>query len=230
VGEAVTVPSRWPWRRLLIVTAVEVERTAVISGLQRADPAGSIVVRSAGVGVAAAAAATARALHMAETTGAAFDAVVSMGIGGGVATRVELGATVLGARSLAADLGASSPDGFISIDDLGFGSSTVDADVRLTGAIRSGLPDAVVGDILTVSTVTGTVAEAAALVARHPDAVAEAMEGYGVATAAALSGVPFAEIRTISNHIGPRDRSTWQIPRALAALRDVGHALASLMP
>ena len=32
------------------------------------------------------------------------------------------------------------------------------------------------------------------------------MEGFGVATAAALAGVPFAELRTISNAIGPRDR------------------------
>jgi futalosine hydrolase len=44
------------------------------------------------------------------------------------------------------------------------------------------------------------------------------MEGFGVATAAAAAGVPFAELRTISNSIGRRDRSAWRIGSALAAL------------
>jgi futalosine hydrolase len=39
-----------------------------------------------------------------------------------------------------------------------------------------------------------------------------------VATAAAAAGVPFAEVRTVSNLIGRRDRSTWDIPAAFAAL------------
>jgi futalosine hydrolase len=44
------------------------------------------------------------------------------------------------------------------------------------------------------------------------------MEGYGVATAAAAAGVPFAELRTISNPVGPRDRAAWRLGEALAAL------------
>jgi futalosine hydrolase len=88
------------------------------------------------------------------------------------------------------------------------------------------LPDAVVGDVLTVSTVTGTAPRTTDLLARHPDAVAEAMEGFGVATAAALAGVPYAELRTISNPVGPRDRDAWRIREALDAL---GEAAARLM-
>ena len=44
------------------------------------------------------------------------------------------------------------------------------------------------------------------------------MEGAGVAAAAARHGVPFAEVRAISNLVGPRDRAAWRIPEALAAL------------
>jgi futalosine hydrolase len=44
------------------------------------------------------------------------------------------------------------------------------------------------------------------------------MEGAGAAAAAVLHGVPFVEIRAISNVVGPRDRSAWRIPDALAAL------------
>jgi futalosine hydrolase len=65
---------------------------------------------------------------------------------------------------------------------------------------------------------TGTDAGAAELAAAHPSAAAEAMEGYGVAWAATECGVPWAEIRAISNLIGRRDRSTWNIPAAFAAL------------
>ncbi|MEP7179809.1 MAG: hypothetical protein ABI775_12015, partial [Pseudonocardiales bacterium] len=53
---------------------------------------------------------------------------------------------------------------------------------------------------------------------RFPDAVAEAMEGAGAAAAATLHGVPFAEVRAISNPVGPRDRDAWRIPEALSAL------------
>jgi futalosine hydrolase len=53
------------------------------------------------------------------------------------------------------------------------------------------------------------------------------MEGFGVATAAALHGVPVLEVRTVSNAVGPRDRAAWRIPDALHALTD---AFAALEP
>ena len=58
-----------------------------------------------------------------------------------------------------------------------------------------------------MSTVTGTAEGLARILARYPEAVAEGMEGFGVATAAAQAGVPFAELRTVSNPVGPRDRA-----------------------
>jgi futalosine hydrolase len=73
--------------------------------------------------------------------------------------------------------------------------------------------------------VTGTAATADELGRRFPDAVAEGMEGAGVAAAAARRGVPFGEIRAISNRVGPRDRDAWQIPLALERL---GKAVAAV--
>jgi futalosine hydrolase len=119
---------------------------------------------------------------------------------------------------VAADLGASSPEGFLPLDALGFGSTEFPADAGL-------VPDAPAGAVLTVSTVTGTTEEAEALAARYPDAVAEGMEGYGVAYAAALFDTAFAEVRTISNLVGPRDRSTWRIGEALDALTRISRRL-----
>jgi futalosine hydrolase len=55
----------------------------------------------------------------------------------------------------------------------------------------------------------------------HPDAAAEDMEGFAVAAACRLAGVPLDIVRGISNTAGDRDTSGWQIEaacRAAAAL------------
>ncbi|HKT05907.1 MAG TPA: futalosine hydrolase, partial [Rugosimonospora sp.] len=157
-----------------------------------------------------------------------YRAVLSAGIGGGFPGRAGLGATVLATASIAADLGADSPDGYLSLDELGFGNTRATVHPGLLAALGAVLPGAVRGAVLTVSTVTGTAAVAAELARRYPDAVAEAMEGFGAATAAGQAGVPFAEVRTISNPVGPRDRGAWRIAEALAALAGAGRALGRL--
>ncbi|MDI6100536.1 futalosine hydrolase [Actinoplanes sp. NEAU-A12] len=204
---------------LLVVTAVAPEADAFRAGL---DPART-VVEAVGVGPAAAAAGTARLL----ATGA-YRAVISAGIAGGFPGRADVGGLVIATRSIAADLGAESPDGFLPIEDLGFGASVLDADPGLVKALHAALPDAVTGDVLTLATVTGTAETAGRLAARFPLAVAEAMEGYGVAVAATGAGVPFVELRAISNPIGPRDRAAWRLADAFAALRSTTPALNTL--
>ncbi|MEW1585859.1 futalosine hydrolase [Micromonospora vinacea] len=212
---------------LLVVTAVPAEADAVRAGLT--DP--TVTVAPIGVGPAVAGAATARLLALAEAAGRPYRAVVSAGVAGGFTGRAEVGDTVLGTASIAADLGAESPDGFIPVDELGMPPALlgvggwVPADTGLLAALRAALPTATVGPVLTVSTVTGTAASTDELRRRHPEAVAEAMEGYGVAVAAAQAGVPFAELRTISNPIGPRDRDAWRLREALAALTAAAPAL-----
>lgn len=205
---------------LLIVTAVEPEAEAVRAG---ADPA-TVHVQAVGVGPSAAAAGTARLLALAEAEGTPYSAVVSAGIAGGFVGRAAVGATVLGARGIAADLGAESPEGFLPIEELGLGSSVVEADAALLKALATALPEAVVGDILTLATVTGTATTAAALASRFPAAVAEAMEGYGVGCAARAARLPFAEVRTVSNPVGPRDRAAWRLREAFAALTEAARA------
>ncbi|MBM0228860.1 MULTISPECIES: futalosine hydrolase [Micromonospora] len=212
---------------LLVVTAVPAEAAALRAGLT--EP--TVTVVPVGVGPAVAGAATARLLALAEAAGRPYRAVVSAGIAGGFAGRVAVGGTVLATRSVAADLGAESPEGFIPVDELGMpaellgGGVTVPADPGLLAALRTALPAATVGAVLTVSTVTGTTASTETLAERHPDAVAEAMEGYGVAVAAAQAGLPFAELRTVSNPIGPRDRGAWRMKEAFAALTEAAAAL-----
>ncbi|WP_260867997.1 futalosine hydrolase [Streptomyces sp. SAJ15] len=220
--------------RILVVTAVAAERDAVVRGVGAsacpvdASPTGGptlpdaggtgrgFVVIEGGVGPAAAAAATATALASAAARGTGYALVVSAGIGGGF-PGAPVGSLVVADTIVAADLGAETADGFASVAELGFGTVThcpppalAAAAAEATGAAR--------GSVLTVSTVTGSAERAAALLARHPDAAAEAMEGFGVAEAAAAHGLPVLEVRAVSNAVGPRDRAAWRIGAALDAL------------
>lgn len=208
--------------RLLLVTAVEAEAEAVRAGWRAPE----VTVAAVGVGPAAAAAGTARLLALAEAEGRPYTGVISVGIGGGFPGRAPVGATVLATASVAADLGAESPTGFLSLDELGFGTTVAPSDPTLLHWLRAALPWALTGVVLTVSTVTGTAERAERLADRYPDALAEGMEGYGVACAAAGAGVPFAELRTMSNPVGPRDRAAWRIAEAMAALTTAARALA----
>ncbi len=211
---------------LLIVTAVDVERDAVAEALgadQRVrvgpyealrGPAGTVL--AGGVGPAAAAAATATALSLEP----GYAMAVSAGIAGGFRGRVAVGEVVEATLIVAADLGAESPDGFLGLAEMGFGSGEVKA-------AALGIPGALLGPVLTVSTVTGTEARATELAARG--GYAEAMEGFGVAEAASRHGVPVAELRAISNEVGQRGAASWDIGAALAALRGAARELAGVL-
>lgn len=50
-----------------------------------------------------------------------------------------------------------------------------------------------------------------------PEALAEDMEGFGVAAACQLCDVPLFIVRGISNHAGDRDKRNWKISEALTA-------------
>ncbi|WP_435241164.1 futalosine hydrolase [Streptomyces cucumeris] len=220
---------------------------AVLHRLTRSgSPALTVDVLAAGVGPAAAAAGTATALTAAALAGTPYDLAVSAGIGGGFtgpasagagsssgsgsgsgdAPRAPLGSVVVADAVVAADLGAETPDGFAAVTDLGFGTVEHLPPADLVAAAAEAAR-AARGTVLTVSTVTGSAGRAAELLRRHPRATAEAMEGFGVAEAAAAQSVPVLEVRAVSNAVGPRDRAAWRIGEALEALAD---AFGRLVP
>ncbi|MCX4575807.1 futalosine hydrolase [Streptomyces sp. NBC_01571] len=238
-----------------MATAVPVERDAVAGAfagphhevrlpgvtLHRLSPAPAVTppgaaqaagptldLLAAGVGPALAAASAAAALTAGALEGAPYDLVVSAGIGGGFQPDAPVGSLVVADEITAADLGAETPDGFLPVTELGFGTVThrpPEALVRELVAVTG----ARAGTVLTVSTVTGTAERTDALRARHPRALAEAMEGFGVAEAAAAHGVPVLELRAVSNAVGPRDRAAWRIGEALTALTEGFGKLAPVL-
>ncbi|WP_369247419.1 futalosine hydrolase [Streptomyces sp. R41] len=231
--------------RVLVATAVPVERDAVAGAftvavhevplpgvvLHRAGGTGGTArydLLAAGVGPALAAASTASALTAAAIGGEPYDLVVSAGIAGGFQPDAPVGSLVVADDITVADLGADTADGFVPVTGLGFGTVSHRPPESLVRAITAATGGRA-GTVLTVSTVTGTAARAAELRARHPRALAEAMEGFGVAEAAAAHGVPVLELRAVSNPVGRRDRAAWRIGDALAALSEGFGKLAPVL-
>jgi futalosine hydrolase len=197
----------------LVVVAVNQERDAVLRDLPDTT---DVQVLVSGVGPVAAASTTATALSSND-----YDAVISAGIAGGFAGRADVGDVIVALSSIAADLGCRTDDGFLTLTDMGLDQTCQiefpRVDAWAQRLVAAGL-SVVTGDVATLSCMTGTDLDAKQLAERHPHAVAEAMEGWGVAWAAQSFGVRAGELRTVSNIVGKRDPSTWDIAGAFDAL------------
>lgn len=209
-------------RTILIVTSVEAEKQAILKSLGD-DP--RFQVEIIGVGPMLAAARTAKLLAM-----NSYDVVVNMGVAGGFPGLAKVADVVVASEMIAADLGAESSEGFKPIEQLGFGQSYFKCDDEVSKSIadkiiRETEVQAYLGPIITKSTVTGTTETLNLMRKQVPGAAAEAMEGFGVGTAASLYNIPCFEIRTISNPVGPRDRASWKLTEALASLTIVSATL-----
>jgi len=85
---------------------------------------------------------------------------------------------------------------------------------------------------VTSLTVAGVSADEATAKAhhRHHGAALENMEGFALALACLDAGLPFLEVRSVSNAVGTRDKSGWNLPDALSALNPVSTALFGQSP
>lgn len=150
------------------------------------------------------------------------DLVLSVGIGGAYPNGgAKIGDVVVASEMIYATLGAMDGDTFLNLEELGFalvGNIFNTIPAALQAGVFAELTNAKLGAILTLETVTGSDARALELEALFPNAIAEGMEGAGVAHAALKNGIPSCEVRGISNFVGTRDRSSWRIGMALEAL------------
>lgn len=196
---------------LLVVCATAPEAEAVLAPIRApreryaigpydAESAAAVATLVCGIGPAAAAAATGVALALGP-----YDAVLSAGVAGGF--DLPVGSLAVADPIVPADVGV-----------WGDGWQAFAAPVPTESAELADALGAARGPVLTVSTVTSTDSRALDLQARFPGALAEAMEGYGIACAAAVFDIPVYEIRAVSNAVGRYDRPTWDVPGALAAL------------
>ncbi|HYQ48223.1 MAG TPA: futalosine hydrolase, partial [Thermodesulfovibrionales bacterium] len=168
------------------------------------------------------------AAHMATRLIHAYSPSLMMNIGVGGAypsSGLEIGDVAIAEKETYADEGVMLKDGFHGTELIGIPLlkkgrrkyfNEFPFDQRLVGKAVKTLafrppPFAVrTGPFATVSTCTGT-AKRAREIEWQIHAICENMEGAAVAHICAIYGVPLMEMRGISNMVGDRDRSGWDV-------------------
>lgn len=202
---------------LLVPTELERQRLADLGGFGR----GLALVASGGFGPVAAAARSATLL--AELRPAR---VLLVGIAGAYDTELHPPGSAIEFDEVAIDgIGAGEGRALLGPSALGFPQWP---EVPPARAIRErlelagGAPGAL---LLTTCAAAASATEVAHRRERFPGALAEDMEGFAVACACAMAGVPLRIVRGISNRAGQRDPRAWRIPAALAAARELALAI-----
>ncbi len=149
---------------------------------------------------------------------------INAGIAGALDLTLQLGDVVHVTTERFGDLGVEETDGRLTdLFELGMLENntppyTKGLLVNTKGAENQFLPPA---NGLTVNKVHGSAASIAAIRAKYPDAQVETMEGAAFFYACQMAGIPFLEIRSISNYVEPRNRDAWDLPLAIGNLNGV---------
>ena len=176
-------------------------------------------VLTTGVGMIATAAWSSRAFAAEH-----YDLALNVGLCGSFDASLAASAVVHVTADRVAELGAEDGDEFLTIFQLqlvgenefpfdgGLLVNTNPPPLKPLATLRS-----VTG--ITVNTVHGNERTIAAVRERyHPDV--ESMEGAAFMYASLIAGVPFAQVRAVSNMVERRNRGAWKIDEAIRALGD----------
>jgi futalosine hydrolase len=203
--------------RILVVAATEAEVAPLVAryGGARAGAASphEIDILTTGVGMVATAARTARALAHNR-----YELALNLGVCGSFDRGLALGCVVHVVSDRIAELGAEDGDRFLSVEELLLPADHqfVNATPPASEALRR-LP-AVSG--ITVNTVHGNERSIAAVVRRFKPQV-ESMEGGAFMYSCLVHGIPFAQVRAVSNVVEKRNRDAWKMSEAIANLNSV---------
>ncbi len=218
-----SVPRTPRSRRLLVMipTPREAElllgATAIgLAGPRLATIAGrSVRVALTGIGLAAAGATSGRWLAK-----LAPDAALLVGIAGTLDGEAFPIGTALEANGVSCDgIGAGEGERFVTLAEPPLPSALVGEAALTPIALAPRLSGVASGEVMSVAAASTSRSMAEARHQRHPRALAEEMEGYAVALAARVAGVPLTILRGASNEAGDRDHASWRIAEALAACR-----------
>lgn len=202
----------------------------------RISPGGALYTLVCGVGPVAAALSLGAFLAGNPAVRSSLRCVVNMGIAGSCdPAQAPVGSAVLVTEEVLPDYAIRQDDGTLTV--LNFPQGTLGAapaGTRLPLAPRAALGnpglsrhsacDAVPlieGVSITSASVSGTPATAARAAAAAGGLI-ENMEGFSLALACAAAGLPFVELRTVSNPAGLRPPHGWDIPAAFETLGKVG--------
>jgi futalosine hydrolase len=214
--------------RVLVVVATEAEVGPFVAGLTRVAAAGPRVTRYrapghdidvliSGVGMVATASWCSRVLAVER-----FDVALNLGVCGSFTTSIPPGTVVHVVSDRLAELGAEDGDSFLTIHQMGL---LRDDEFPFTGGrlVNDSAPPIAsltslrAVDGITVSTVHGNEVSIARVTGHFTPDV-ESMEGAAFMYSCLIHGVPFAQVRAVSNIVERRNRSAWKMNEAIAAL------------
>ena len=151
------------------------------------------------------------------------DFAIQAGIGGSFDRSIALGDVVSVTKELFGDTGAEDHYNFHDVFELGFVDvSEFPFQQKALHAPRHPLQELIhlpKASSLTINTVSGSSFTAIARFEKYGCQL-ESMEGAAFHFVCLKEGVPFAQIRAISNYVEARDKSKWKIRDAVVNLND----------
>ena len=213
--------------RVLVVAATRPEVAPLISELTNAAAHNQVVsgtlgqhkidVLLTGVGMVATAVWCTRALAI-----GGYDVSLNLGVCGSFNPSMPPSSVVHVTSDVLADLGVQDGSRFLSLHEVGLlppdefpfsgGRLLNEMPPRLAG-----LSDLPIASGITVNTVHGEEASIAEVQSRYAPDV-ESMEGAAFMYACLIAGVPFAQVRAVSNRVERRNRAAWDLAGAIECL------------
>jgi len=201
--------------RVLVVAATRGELSSFDNNAARQPQQCEILIT--GVGMVATAVTVSRALALAD-----YDLALNLGVCGAFDRRLSLGDVVHVTSDCLPELGVEDGAAFVSAHEIGLVDPSLPpwASGRLVNPAPPPSPTLaalphVAG--ITVNTVHGDDASISAVMTRVAPQV-ESMEGAAFMYACLTAGVPFAQIRAVSNYVERRNRAAWKLAEAIDAL------------
>jgi futalosine hydrolase len=198
--------------KLLVIAATEMEISPFI-----ADTGSKTDILITGVGMLATGYALTKKLNTTR-----YDLVIQAGVGGSFDMSLPLGEVVFVTTDRYGDLGAEDHDEYLDFFEMGLIDK--EAAPYANGILKTPLL-AIHEKIdlrhvsgLTVNTVSGS--ENTIRRRRQYGCAVESMEGAAFHYVCLQEGVPFAQIRSLSNYVTPRDKSQWKMKEAIINLND----------
>lgn len=201
--------------KLLIVAATEGEIAPLLHHLNQNAYANVPDILITGVGMVATTYTLLKRLQTKQ-----YDLVLQAGVAGSFNRDIALGDVVFVVADQFADLGAEDHEHYQDVFELGLEERDQPPYeqgrlVNPTGPAIDTVLRTATG--LTVNTVSGSLKTIAMRTAKF-DADVESMEGAALHYVCLREGMPFAQVRAISNYVIPRDKSSWRMKDAIINL------------
>lgn len=205
---------------LVAATRAEIEPTILWLENTQEDSFFKIEVLITGVGMTATCFSLCKKLLKSK-----FDFVLGAGIGGAFNENIALGECVVVAKDAFGDLGAEDYERFIDVVEMGFQSANEFPfqDGWLYNSFEEvpfNLNQFKRVSAISVNTVSGCANTIKNRIEQYAPDI-ESMEGAALHFVCLQLGIPFLQIRAISNYVTPRNRDAWEIGKALNALNEM---------